>query len=41
MLGWLAHAEGHPIVFVSIIGSMPALLITDLTVILPSGKLQK
>lgn len=41
MLGWLAHAEGHSIVFISIVASMPALPITDLTVTLPSGKPQK
>lgn len=41
VLGWFAHAEGHPIVFLSIIASMPALLITDLRVTLPSGKPQK
>lgn len=39
--GWLAHAEDHPIVFISIIASMAALLMTDLTVTLPSGKPQK
>lgn len=41
VLGPLAHAEVHPTVFISVIAIMPALLLMDLIVTLPSGKPQK
>ena len=40
MPGWFARAEGHPIVFISIIFVVHALLITDLSETLPHSKPQ-
>lgn len=40
MPGWFACAEGHPIVFISIIFVVRALLITDLTETVPYSKSQ-